>query len=393
VPNENGPEQRGGLGRSGLISASLEVVQRDGLAALTMRALAERLGVKAASLYWHVRDREQLLELVAGALLDEVPAAGDGADWRTAARSACDGLDGVLAAHRDAARLLLDVPDVVERSALAGRLRLTLERAGLPAGDAAEAAEALLFLVIAAAARSSRPGAMTAEGQAATLVIENPSRGVTVRAGSSVEGLARASRSGVAAAGVVATGSEVVVRRPRGTRQADVDLSPLHPWSVHVKGGTWNTRLLLTGLDVREIKLDGGATRVECVLPPPRGVVPILLSGGAVKVDLHRPPGTAASAKVSAGALQVRLDGSSTRVALLDSHWTSGSGVGAPNRYDLSISAGAVQVTLDEHAAADAGTAAASPMGGRELRDASLARELLLSGIEHRLAERRAPGV
>ncbi len=42
----------------------------------------------------------------------------------------------------------------------------------------------------------------------------------------------------------------------------------------------------------------------------------------------------------------------STRVALLDWHWTSGSGAGAPDRYDLSISAGAVQVTLDEHAAA-----------------------------------------
>jgi hypothetical protein len=182
----------------------------------------------------------------------------------------------------------------------------------------------------------------------------------------------------------------VVVRRPRGTRQADVELSPLHPWSIRVKGGTWNTRLLLTGLDVREIKLDGGATRVECVLPPPRGVVPILVSGGAVKVDLHRPPGSAASAKVSAGALQVRLDGSSTRVALLDSHWTSGAGTRAADRYDLSISAGAVQVTLDEHAAADAGTAAPSPVGGREIRDASLARELLLAGIEHRLAERHA---
>ncbi len=77
-------------------------------------------------------------------------------------------------------------------------------------------------------------------------------------------------------------------------------------------------------------------------------------------------------------------------MALLDWHWTSGSGAGAPDRYDLSISAGAVQVTLDEHAAADAGTAAASPVGGRELRDASPARELLLEGIERRLAGRHA---
>jgi AcrR family transcriptional regulator len=389
----NRPEPSDGLTRSGLISASLELVQRDGIAALTMRALAERLGVKAASLYWHVRDRDQLLELVAGALLDEVPATDEDADWRGTVRTACEGLDGVLAAHRDAARILLDVPEAVERSALAGRLRLTLEAAGLSAGEAAAAAAALLFLGLARAARGHRPeGGAVPPGQLATLVIDNPSRGVTVRAGAVVEGLARAARSGGAAAGVVATGSDVVVRRPRGTHQADVELNPLHPWLIRVKGGTWNTRLLLTGLDVREIKLDGGATRVEGVLPPPRGVVPILVSGGAVKVDLHRPTGTAASAKISAGALRVQLDGSSTRVALLDSHWTSGVDGGAPNRYDLSISAGAVQVTLDEHAAADAGPGGPLPAGERERPNVSLARELLLAGIERRLAGGHEPG-
>lgn len=76
----------------------------------------------------------------------------------------------------------------------------------------------------------------------------------------------------------------------------------------------------------------------------------------------------------------------------VDSHWTSGSGVGAPNRYDLSISAGALQVTLDENTAADAGPAEPLPAGGRELRDVSLTRELLLAGIERRLAEQREPG-
>jgi hypothetical protein len=64
----------------------------------------------------------------------------------------------------------------------------------------------------------------------------------------------------------------------------------------------------------------------------------------------------------------------------------------APNRYDLSISAGAVQVTLDEHAAADAGPGAPFPAGERELPNVSLARELLLAAIERRLAGGREPG-
>ena len=394
MAHEGTSERRGGLTRKALVGASLEVVERDGIAALTMRALAERLGVKAASLYWHVRDRDQLLEVLAGSLLDAVPATDAAAAWRTRVRTACEGLDAVLATHRDAARLLLEVPDAVERSAVAGQLRAALETAGLAVADASEAASALLFLAIVHAARSGKPsGGAALPGQPATLVIENPSRGVTVRAGSVMDGLARVAGSGVAAAGIRAVGSDmVVVRRPRGTRQADVELNPLHPWSIRVKGGTWSTRLILTGIDIREIKLDGGATRVECVLPRPRGVVPILLSGGAVKVDLHRPAGTVASAKIGVGALQIQLDGSSTRVALLDSYWTSGEVMGGPDRYELQISAGAVQVTLDTRAPGDAAVPEQDGSGAPGRPDATVARDLLLDGIERRLSERRRGG-
>ena len=52
-------DQRGSLSRPRIIEASLELMARDGLESLTMRALADELGVKAASLYWHVRDRRQ----------------------------------------------------------------------------------------------------------------------------------------------------------------------------------------------------------------------------------------------------------------------------------------------------------------------------------------------
>jgi len=44
-------ERSPALSRAGLVSAALSLVQQEGLDALTMRALADRLGVKAASLY------------------------------------------------------------------------------------------------------------------------------------------------------------------------------------------------------------------------------------------------------------------------------------------------------------------------------------------------------
>src|SRR2546428_921416 len=68
-------EKESGLSRSRLVSEALGLVQEQGLDALSMRGLAERLHVKAASLYWHVRGRGELLELLAQAILESVRPA------------------------------------------------------------------------------------------------------------------------------------------------------------------------------------------------------------------------------------------------------------------------------------------------------------------------------
>src|SRR5260370_20617908 len=66
--------EKEGLSRARLVAEARGLVQVEGLEALSMRALADRLHVKAASLYWHVRDRRELLELLAESILDGVPA-------------------------------------------------------------------------------------------------------------------------------------------------------------------------------------------------------------------------------------------------------------------------------------------------------------------------------
>src|SRR6266567_81889 len=108
-------------GRDRLVAAALEVVQDEGLDALSMRTLADRMGVKAASLYWHVRDREELIELLAQALLREVRVRGGG-DWRSSALRVCAALEAVVNRRRDAARVLLEVPGALERSDVHARL-------------------------------------------------------------------------------------------------------------------------------------------------------------------------------------------------------------------------------------------------------------------------------
>jgi AcrR family transcriptional regulator len=66
-----------------ITAAALAVIDEDGLAALTMRAVAVRLGMGTMSLYRYVADREQLEGLVVESVLgrvDLVPPAG--VDWR-----------------------------------------------------------------------------------------------------------------------------------------------------------------------------------------------------------------------------------------------------------------------------------------------------------------------
>src|SRR5947208_15241558 len=75
-------ERQRGLTRDRLVGAALELVNEEGLDALSMRALADRLEVKAASLYWHVRDRRELLELLAESILESVPPVRARGGWR-----------------------------------------------------------------------------------------------------------------------------------------------------------------------------------------------------------------------------------------------------------------------------------------------------------------------
>lgn len=63
-----------GLSRARILAAALELVDGEGLEALSMRHLGERLGVQAMSLYRHVKDKEDLLDGVKAVILAEIDA-------------------------------------------------------------------------------------------------------------------------------------------------------------------------------------------------------------------------------------------------------------------------------------------------------------------------------
>ncbi|HEU4750350.1 MAG TPA: TetR/AcrR family transcriptional regulator C-terminal domain-containing protein [Acidimicrobiia bacterium] len=82
------------LSRERILTAAVAVADEGGIEALTMRGLAEALDVEAMSLYYHVANKEVLLDGVAEVVVQEVlseiadlPPATGPEDWKQAMRS------------------------------------------------------------------------------------------------------------------------------------------------------------------------------------------------------------------------------------------------------------------------------------------------------------------
>lgn len=383
--NPTAEERTPGLTRAGLVAAGLALVHEDGLEALTMRALADRLNVKAASLYWHVRDRNELVELLADSILAGVHGTPSG-PWRSVARGTALALAARVAGQRDAARILLEVPDSLQRSAPYLSVKRSLQEAGLQPTEAGDVAFMVMVHVIVDRATGKTP--LPELGAVASIAVDSGSRGVVLRVGSDLESLIRAPHGAGSAAPAIVRGETVKVRRLRGVGLAEIELNPRHPWRFQIQGPTWNTVLRLGGLDVREIKLDSGAAKVECFLPRPNGVVPIVVSGGVVGVSIHRLPDVAVTADVSPGTVRLKLDTFAVSATTTDIHWESDGASRSADRYELRINGGAMQVTLDDQATDE--PQAVTTSTPESSREPASALEILLDGVEKRIGSNLA---
>ncbi len=381
-------ETETGLNRESVIQAALGMLDAVGVEGLSMRALADRLGVKAASLYWHIRDKDQLLELVAESVLDRVTVTTPAAGWRPQVTAACDELAGFLKVHRGAATVVLGSLPVVQRSRLTRDLGQVLATAGL--ADADTAATTLVIEAAVSAFIDTPAPARGRGGQLMTLAIDSGSWRVLVRAASpDTVDVATSNGGGGAASVEMRPGNLVLVKNRRGGDHGAVELSPNYTWYFKIHGGTWNTVLDLSGLRISGIELDSGAGNVTCTLPAPTGVVPIRVNSGIVGVTFHRPRNTAVHAAVSQGSVRVRLDDKPIRLTS-DVQWETPGALQAVNRYDLTVYSGCVRVTMDADAPAAPGAAPASEAAASD-RSSSRSDQgisLVLDGIEKRLSDR-----
>jgi TetR/AcrR family transcriptional regulator, tetracycline repressor protein len=127
--------------RKAMVEAALGLLDEAGVEGLSMRRLAERLGVKAASLYWHVRNKEELLGLLADEICAGVREPRLDLSWREKLETLVRENRRVLLGHRDAARILAGtVPTGPNRLRLAETMLGTLIGAGFSRRDVVRAA-------------------------------------------------------------------------------------------------------------------------------------------------------------------------------------------------------------------------------------------------------------
>lgn len=70
------------LDREAIVRGAIELLDRDGLEGLSMRQLGGHLNTAATTLYWHVVNKEELLDLTFDEVMGEVPDPGESGDWR-----------------------------------------------------------------------------------------------------------------------------------------------------------------------------------------------------------------------------------------------------------------------------------------------------------------------
>jgi AcrR family transcriptional regulator len=61
------------IDRQTTVETALDIIDNEGIDAISMRRLAERLGVATASLYHHFRNKDELLQAVCGLIFREIP--------------------------------------------------------------------------------------------------------------------------------------------------------------------------------------------------------------------------------------------------------------------------------------------------------------------------------
>ncbi|TDC70422.1 TetR/AcrR family transcriptional regulator [Actinomadura sp. GC306] len=135
-----------------IVAEAVALLDEEGAARLTMRRLAERLDTGATTLYWHVKTKDDVLELALDAVFGDVPVPEAGTNWRADVTALMSGWRAAMLRHPWSASVLggrpLLGPEVMARTDF---LYAALSGTGLTGTRLAGAAYAVANYVIGSA--------------------------------------------------------------------------------------------------------------------------------------------------------------------------------------------------------------------------------------------------
>jgi AcrR family transcriptional regulator len=145
-------EAQPGLTTEQIVRAALELLDAEGMEQLSMRKLGARLDAGATSLYRHVKNKDELIELVVDVVYGEVEVPDVvGRDWRTAAEKTAHSVRAMILRHPWVGPVLGLAgfgPNVMR---LSEKMLVVLVVAGFDAAEADQAMRAMLAYVIGVA--------------------------------------------------------------------------------------------------------------------------------------------------------------------------------------------------------------------------------------------------
>ncbi|MEV7907913.1 TetR/AcrR family transcriptional regulator, partial [Streptomyces anulatus] len=98
-PVSGSPQDRVPLSRERVLRAAVAIADAGGLGSLTIRSLARELDVKPMSVYYHVSNKDEILDSIVDLVFGEIELPSPGGDWRSEMRRRATSARRVLRRH------------------------------------------------------------------------------------------------------------------------------------------------------------------------------------------------------------------------------------------------------------------------------------------------------
>jgi TetR/AcrR family transcriptional regulator, tetracycline repressor protein len=133
-----GPDENREQRRAEIVQAGLAVLEKEGFERMSLRAVAREMGMHAPGLYWYIESKQELIDLMAKAILDDgmhaLRGPAEGEQWQDWLTELAVQMRRCLVARRDGARVVAGAY-LFGTDALTAVLEMaltTLEAAGFP---------------------------------------------------------------------------------------------------------------------------------------------------------------------------------------------------------------------------------------------------------------------